>query len=431
MTLITRGVQSLKRWAAAPRGSLASHPHAHSPHARSPLSTSSSSIHTGTPAAAVAAKAAPGLLIRNIIARLLPIPAPIRSAAPAHARSLHSSRLALPAPSLPFTARASLRTPTLFIPRGPVVVSRSTTQVGLGHARTFCSGRPLFQNLVQNVPIAGRAMWEADWELKVKKDTGRKRFLSPQADEPKVRGEMLKPRNTSIQVSQPESNIQRDLERYFPAPKFTVTTYLIVPLAPNSRAPLPHNSSLLASVEDHPLLPIPIIARLHSDHTIHSHRVTSLFRRLDQARVWDRGVHSESYGYPQDYRDEGAVQYIKLVFPGWTREDVKAVLGTAGEGWCDIQTVHHQSLYDDDYESDSNATDSPPPSPTLLPSVAALSLALPTLDFSASFMASLDSSELTLSSSTSPSALEYGSDSDEESDVSDGYLHGFSWVGGR
>ncbi|KAJ7744661.1 hypothetical protein B0H16DRAFT_1727223 [Mycena metata] len=39
------------------------------------------------------------------------------------------------------------------------------THVGLGTARNFSSGRPLFQQLADNVPIADRAFYEADWDL--------------------------------------------------------------------------------------------------------------------------------------------------------------------------------------------------------------------------------------------------------------------------
>jgi len=427
MNPFARGVQSLKRWAAVPRGSLTRHP-AHPRHAHP------REIHIhASPPSAVATKTAPGLLgsqIRNILAQILPIPAPIRSFVPV-ARSLHSSRLAHPTASLSFPARASLRGPTLFIPRGPAVVSRSTAQVGLGHARTFCSSRPLFQNLVQNVPIAGRAMWEADWELNIKKDMGRKRILASQTEEKKARGEMLKPRTkietASTQLSS-DADIEADLEHYFPTPKSFATTYLIVPLAPFSRTPLPYGSESLVSSDEHPLLPIVTMARLHSDHTVHSYRVNSLFRRLDQAAVWDRGVRCEAYGYNQYYDDEGAAQYVKVVFSGWTKEDVKAVVGTAGEGWCEIRATHHQfhDRDDDSVSSDTDSVPSSPPSPALLPSVVELSLALPTLDFSASFLSQLNSSELMLFSSAGPSDLEY--DSDTESDVSDEYTSDVNWA---
>jgi len=43
------------------------------------------------------------------------------------------------------------------LPRGPHAVAN----IGLGTARNFSSGRPVFQNLVQNVPIVARALNEA------------------------------------------------------------------------------------------------------------------------------------------------------------------------------------------------------------------------------------------------------------------------------
>jgi hypothetical protein len=54
------------------------------------------------------------------------------------------------------------------IPKAPGFTPRSVSQVGLGTARSFHSSRPLFQNLVDNAPIALRAFTEADWELETK-----------------------------------------------------------------------------------------------------------------------------------------------------------------------------------------------------------------------------------------------------------------------
>jgi hypothetical protein len=55
----------------------------------------------------------------------------------------------------------------------PPTVPRSITQVELGTARNFTTGRPILQNIadnVHNVPVASRALLEADPDMK---DRGR------------------------------------------------------------------------------------------------------------------------------------------------------------------------------------------------------------------------------------------------------------------
>lgn len=54
-----------------------------------------------------------------------------------------------------------------YLPRGPYTTNalphgpHAVANIGLGTARNFSSGRPVFQNLVQNVPIVARALNEA------------------------------------------------------------------------------------------------------------------------------------------------------------------------------------------------------------------------------------------------------------------------------
>ncbi|KAJ2965932.1 hypothetical protein NUW54_g13952 [Trametes sanguinea] len=70
-------------------------------------------------------------------------------------RSFHSPATRMPSihDRMSYSARTFLAGgPTPFLPRAPVV-PRSVTQVGLGTARNFSSGRPLFQHLAENVPI--------------------------------------------------------------------------------------------------------------------------------------------------------------------------------------------------------------------------------------------------------------------------------------
>ena len=58
------------------------------------------------------------------------------------------------------------------LPRAPAV-PRGVQQVGLGTARNFTTGRPIFAHLAENVPVAGRALSEADWKIQRKKEQAR------------------------------------------------------------------------------------------------------------------------------------------------------------------------------------------------------------------------------------------------------------------
>ncbi|KIJ04583.1 hypothetical protein PAXINDRAFT_57608, partial [Paxillus involutus ATCC 200175] len=155
--------------------------------------------------------------------------------------------------------------------------------VGLGTARAFHSGRPIFQNMVDNVPIATRALWEAEWDVKMKKKTARKMRRVSEMVTPKSQ-EMLKPKPQSIVAeTQSEQADASELEVYFPLePTPAVATHILVPLAPTPTARLPLSSRTAGSTA-HPLLPIPELSSIHYSHHLHSLRVSTLFARLDTA----------------------------------------------------------------------------------------------------------------------------------------------------
>src|ERR1700685_1004392 len=137
------------------------------------LSNAGRSIHIGPLPRSITAGTAQKLVqqSRNVLTRFFAhLTAPgLRappSSFPTPARSLHTaSRTGIHGihANLSLPARHALsRGP--FLPRPPVG-PRTMTQVGLGTARNFSSARPIFQNLAQNVPVVGRAFWEADWEI--------------------------------------------------------------------------------------------------------------------------------------------------------------------------------------------------------------------------------------------------------------------------
>ena len=211
------------------------------------------------------------------------------------------------------------------LPKPSGLTPHSVSQVGLGAARNFHSSRPLFQNLADNAPISLRAFTEADWELETKGKrlvNMRKREETPKAKKTK---EMAKPIEAK---AQPVSETQHEFDHYFSAAPAQVITDLLVPLAPTplSRQPLP-------STPSPSLIPLSILLDVHASHELHSLRVSSLFSRLDAAKVWiDRRVSCSVYGDPS-----GLASIMKIEFKGWTKEQVRAVIGEAGKGWCMMQ----------------------------------------------------------------------------------------------
>lgn len=93
-------------------------------------------------------------------ARALGRSAYVRGAA---SRQTANSTLSLPARVALSKAAGPRAFGAPFLPRGPTLPRpNAVTNVGLGTARNFSSGRPIFQNLIQNVPVAARSLCELD-----------------------------------------------------------------------------------------------------------------------------------------------------------------------------------------------------------------------------------------------------------------------------
>ncbi|KAA1477117.1 hypothetical protein DENSPDRAFT_571300 [Dentipellis sp. KUC8613] len=301
--------------------------------------------------------------------------------------------------SLP--ARIALSKPlgAPMLPRAPVV-PRSIAQVGLGTARNFSTGRPIFQHLAENVPMTGRALSEADWDVR-KREEQRLRFGKAKKAEKAKGKQAVKAEKAQFHpaaassVSEPQDD-EAEFDHYFPAaPTAGVTTYLLIPLAPtpSSRLPLHNNPS---SSTKHPLLPISALSELHYDHHNHALRVSSLFARLDASRVWDSGVACDVYGGP-----DGTANIMRICFSGWDANKVRGVIGESGTGWCALEEVREgeegaeteledvlSQLSAEDFSSRAETErfeDNGIGAGHIDP---AQSFVLPTLDFSASFPAS-------------------------------------------
>ncbi|KAI0324684.1 hypothetical protein GY45DRAFT_1331273 [Cubamyces sp. BRFM 1775] len=329
------------------------------------------------------------------------------------ARALHTPATRMPTihDRMSYPARCFLSRPAQvpFLPRAPVV-TRNITQVGLGTARNFSSGRPVFQHLAENVPIYARAFSEADWKVRMQEEKERMKLekakAKAQAKAAKKAKAPLRPLQRVVRAgaaSTTKGEAQEELEHYFPTPAAPeVTTHLLIPLAPTptSRLPLAPNPPS----SSRPLLPLELIASMHASHGTHALRVSTLFARLDASRVFDDpGVHCEARGDMS-----GLCTVLEVRFEGWTANRVRSVLGEAGTGWCAIEEVWRDQDREEAEEMDaalealSGASEAESlhsaslsglsdingswdaSSPTIDP---ARSFVLPTLDFSASFAA--------------------------------------------
>jgi hypothetical protein len=327
-------------------------------------------------------------------------------------------------------------------------VPRSLAQVGLGTARNFSSGRPIFQNLIENVPIAGRAVYEADWDIKA--HNGRERIrksLKGKSSQKSASKEMLKPKIQDIvfkenNLASKQSSVNAELDQYFAAPPISdVTTCLLIPLAPTptSRVPLDPSASTNPS-----LLPLRELASVHTSHEIHSLRVSSLFSRLDAANVWERQVQCSAFSHGGGA--EGVCTMLKVEFVGWTMAEVRSVIGESGTGWCALEEVkvspeNALSVFsdsdDDDLSSEVSSISSAPfgssgratPMEIMNTNMGidpSNSFVLPTLDFSSSFLSS--SSQVDTITPT-PSGIDMFPSIREERDF-DPWLDSDSWSDG-
>lgn len=234
-------------------------------------------------------------------------------------------------------------------------------------------------------------------------------------------------------ASSAQEHTEEELNRYFPAaPTPAVSTQLLIPLAPTPTSRLPLSANPPSMSTKHPLLPLNVLGDLHATHNMHSLRVSTLFGRLDVANVWDRGATCDVYG---SYRGEASV--LRVRFEGWTENEVRAVIGESGKGWCVLE--EERSAEDDEkemqevedalstmdlesgnmsvsdfgrnsFEDDGHSTSSVDPSQSFV---------LPTLDFSSSFPMASQSPSQHVSPIRSPSSedsMDFLSDSDSFSD---------------
>lgn len=348
--------------------------------------------------------------------------APGTFASPAHiphgSRSLMENAARFPSiqQRLPPTTRFALSRPlgAPYLPRAPSV-PRSIVQVGLGTARNFSTARPLFDNIAQNVPVTGRAFWGADWDVKMQAEREELRLQKYQKKQSKTSSkEMLKPvraarQAASVEAEPTEVETRAELDHYFPAPVAAeITTYLLIPLAPTPTSRLPLAVSPSVHSSNHPLIPFSHLASIHNDHNVHSLRVSTIFARLDTARVFEEpGVSTSAYGDPS-----GLCTVLEVKFTGWTEARVRGILGEAGTGWCVLEEVRESDRAETETGEDtlsefSSEPDSRTPAEQMSSAIdPSASFVLPTLDFSASFATERDSWARPAPPVTAPAGLE-------------------------
>lgn len=290
--------------------------------------------------------------------------------------------------SFSFPTRVALGRPLSApkLPRAPTI-PRSISEVGLGTARNFSSSRHVFQNIVDNVPIHTRALWEAEWDLKQRKASQKKAIRKENKtkqteripDKVKAKENVKSPLSPALSAVESEGAVESiEFSKYFAAPAATtsaqgVTTSLTIPLypPPSRRTPLP------ASHTSDSFLPLADLRDIHVAHSQHTTRVTSLFIRLDGADVWSNGAICECYGGATT----GMVTSLRVVFKGWNKEMVKRAIGDSGKGWCDL--VEERDVIREEVQEHRAPLQPAANLPDELDVTS--SFILPTLDFSSNF----------------------------------------------
>lgn len=329
------------------------------------------------------------------------------------------------------------------LPRPPAV-PRSIAQVGLGTARNFTTGRPIFQNIadkIHNIPVASRALLEAGLDTRMKDDDSARAFKAEKKHKKRSSPESLVRPNkvefhpaatAATRRGDDQSAVVAEFDEYFVPPRVPdMSTTLLIPLAPTPTARVPLSHTL--SYDRHPLVPLMELSALHVDTERHASRVKALFEQLDAAQVWDKGATCEAFGGVR-----GAA-VLRVHFSGWSAHAVRGVLGEAATGWCVLEEERADDIGDDELDAAMSDVDSAPDYPGLAelnsssPIDPAYSFVLPTLDFSASSRAATAEATRELANSSShDTAADLSLQSDFETFSDPGYASDgsepYSWI---
>jgi hypothetical protein len=296
--------------------------------------------------------------------------------------------------SLPVRHALSTRMGAPRLPRPPAV-PRSIAQVGLGTARNFTTGRPIFQSIadnMHNIPVVTRAFLEADLDMRTKDDSGlalKFKHTRRKSKKRSCRGcasdkVQFHPAATRPAVAAAEET-EAEFDKYFVPQVPDVSTTLLIPLAPTptTRVPLSHTFAY----DRHPLVPFLELSALRVDTERHALRVRALFEQLDAAQAWDKGAVCETLGGAR------GASVLRVRFAGWSAHAVRGIIGEAATGWCILEEERAEYECGDSEPEEclsdigsAVAMDDPGIAELNLnsPIDPAYSFVLPTLDFSAS-----------------------------------------------
>lgn len=314
---------------------------------------------------------------RNALTRLIYGANPIQKSNP-HAlrRAAHTTTRSVQN-QFSFPVRHALTNSPMSFARPPVV-PRKMTDVGLGTARKFSTGRPIFQHLAQNVPVAGRSMYEMDLDLQKRK--ARRIVAKKLALEDSSKSSNI--------VKSMESTLEENYKKYFPNQSIDgeeVSTVLTVPLVPFN-APAAPTSALYEET----FLPMYETSNTFRTHGKHGQRVSTLFKKLDQASVWSRGAHYEAFGtasgnFAASPAQSALCTSLRIVFDGWTAAEVRNVIGESAIGWCVLQESMIKPTADREGPFSLESSRAPTPA---LPNIwdQTPEFVMPSIDFSSSFL---------------------------------------------
>ncbi|KAF7777583.1 hypothetical protein Agabi119p4_3655 [Agaricus bisporus var. burnettii] len=279
-------------------------------------------------------------IVNQLAAPGLRAPAHIHNGNAAAARSLRSAAPPTIQSRLTFHSRTALSSGTrAVLPHPPSAGVRVATNVGLGTARNYATAMPIFQNLVENTPIAMRALYESKLDLR-KRRHGRSRPRRPRRSA--LHREAINTRHTMPMNAIPHFVPEEEVSHYFDDAVAPVTTYLWVPLCrpPNTRVPLP-----AVETGDAPrlLFPLSQFSAFHESYESHGVRVDNLLSRLNQNNVWEKGVKLRAYGQIRGDDELGMCSIWRVEFGGWTQGEVEGVIGESVMEWCRLEEVRHQN----------------------------------------------------------------------------------------
>ncbi|KAL8283617.1 hypothetical protein RQP46_005412 [Phenoliferia psychrophenolica] len=227
----------------------------------------------------------------------------------------------------------------------PTAFPSNVSHVGLGPARNFSSSRPIFENVINNVPLGLRALVDSDgidqrkWRKTAHTIRKAERTAVKGQGRPLPRAQEMRMAefasffgSTTAEASAVAVIEQADVVATTDADQVV----LVIPLEPSLSLPLSSTTNTLSDSSSYRLLNPAVLTSLHAiqlAYESHAHRVRGLSNRLTCAGVFDdSNVDVEMIFI-------GSEKFVEVRFPtSWTRRDVEQACGEwrGAERWYDI-----------------------------------------------------------------------------------------------